>query len=96
MKKVYIVMDEPEKCEKCKLSSEAGFGAVICSIIGKLIGLDEEIRNVEKPEWCPLKPLPEKQALDIATCNALSFSEKEMDMASGWNACIDRILEGGD
>ena len=84
MDKVILIMDKPDCCGMCRLSGTGACRKWNMEDSGKF------------PKGCPLKPLPEKQSLDIATCNALNFSEKDMDMATGWNACIDRILEGGD
>ena len=45
---------------------------------------DSEYYN-NKPEWCPLKELPEKQE-DLPT----------NIYREGWNACIDKILKGSE
>lgn len=40
-----------------------------------------------KPDWCPLKPLPEKIGIALDELNSYT---------DGWNACIDAIVGGGD
>ena len=84
MKKVYIVMDEPERCAECRLCGTFEIG-IYCHFEDKPITTKE---LEKRPEWCPLKNLPEKMAVENRW-----FSE---DYSRGWNACIDRILEGGD
>ena len=77
MKKVYIVLDEPESCSECQFYVDY----LSCFLEHVSIGYDE------KPKNCPLKPLPETLPED---CNTIFFT----GFNSGWNACIDRILEG--
>lgn len=46
-----------------------------------------------KPDWCPLKPLPERKEYIVPIDNV--ESQKDI-IAVGWNACIDKITGGGD
>lgn len=92
MSKAMLIMDMPESCEKCKLSRcLVSIGVGRCCVDGEKF---DDMTKVQ--DWCPLREVPEKQNLDIQTCSALSFSEEEIDMARGYNACIDEILGGND
>ena len=84
MKKVYIVMDEPESCDDCPLFDDK-YLQMACK--GNGYGIGFPYPKDFKQEWCPLKPFLGKP--DYPPIGAESF-------VAGWNACIDRILEGGD
>ena len=78
MSKAILVMDMPDSCWRCKLQEWAN-----CRIARRC--------NVDngRPDWCPLKPLPEK--------TELTFVDHGQDqIAMGWNACIDAILKDGE
>jgi hypothetical protein len=83
MSKAVLVLDEmPEFCWVCELA-EGGNEYIdpYCSPIGREI---PSIGKVKRPDWCPLRPLPEKQKL--------TFHEPGQDaITMGWNACIEEI-----
>lgn len=81
MKKVYIVLDEPESCDDCPLFDDE-YLQMACK--GNGYGIGFPYPKDFKQEWCPLKPVPEKMAVEDRW-----FSE---DYSRGWNACIDGIL----
>lgn len=93
MSKAILIIDMPESCDKCPL----------------LLRHEEERcclpekRNsfCDKPDWCPLKPAPEK--IDVPdfddTVKAESENAFEVGMYMydrghyrGYNICIDKIL----
>lgn len=86
MSKAMLIMDMPSRCLDCKLA-EFHLDHIKCYVNGMTT-----IEITKKPSCCPLRKVPEKQNLDIQTCSALSFSEEEIDMARGYNACVDKIL----
>ena len=51
-----------------------------------------ELEKEDKPDWCPLRPMPEKQ--EILPTNEYQFGLLGRGFASGWNACIEAI--GGE
>lgn len=76
MSKSVLVIYTPEDCESCVLHS--GIFRYFCKICCRYI----EDLSV-KPDWCPLKPMPEKK---------IFWSEEHGGKFSeGWNACIDAI-----
>lgn len=90
MSKAILVMDMPECCADCPCSFFERNNPkpnLICGIV------QEDANNVGKPDWCPLRPMPEKVTEYIDEYDiGKDYSEGTMD---GWNACIDAI-GGGD
>lgn len=86
MAKAVLVMDMPETCKdcSCKYPSYKDDALYDCAITGKTIPIDGG-RYGEKPDWCPLRELPEK-ANHPAYCDNGRFDK-------GWNACLDEILK---
>lgn len=82
MGKAVLVMDMPECCVDCccgyfeRYTKELN---LVCGATG------EDANNVGKPDWCPLRELPEK-ANHPAYCDNGRFDK-------GWNACLDEILK---
>lgn len=90
MSKAILVMDMPECCADCPCSFFERDNPKLNLICGPE---GEEANNVGKPDWCPLRPMPEKvtETIDEEDIGK-DYSEGTMD---GWNACIDAI-GGGD
>lgn len=79
MSKAILVMDMPENCFKCKLQDWAN-----CRIAKRCHTGDT------RPEWCPLKTMPEKIGIE----EALKMPRNGCigDVINTYNACIDEIL----
>lgn len=93
MGKALLVMDMPKGCFYCDCHYEKDYdyrykieGEKCCGI--KNINIDDfcDYVNPRKPDWCPLKEMPEKQDEDCWP------DEYEAGFAWGWNSCIDYIL----
>lgn len=85
MAKAVLIMDDmPECCADCccgyfeRDSKELN---LICGATG------EDANNVGKPDWCPLRELPEKKETNYYMNN------KGKGIVEGWNACLDVIDE---
>lgn len=101
MSKSVLVIDTPENCIDCIFCQEYGIGSrkyACCYVTNgdsendmKLIDCIYGYRQ-SKPDWCPLKPLPEKREYIVPIDNV--ESQKDI-IAVGWNACINKIT-GGD
>ncbi len=85
MAKAVLIMDDmPECCADCccgyfeRDSKELN---LICGATG------EDANNVGKPDWCPLRELPEKKETNYYMNN------KGKGIVEGWNACLDAIDE---
>jgi len=81
--KAILVLEMPSSCMGCNfLHCEIEENKEYCEAreIRKQVDLAKE----EKPDWCPLKPMPEKKDSAIGT-NYQRF-------VKGYNACIDEIV----
>lgn len=87
MAKAVLVMDMPECCADCACSyfeRDSKELNLICGATG------EDANNVGKPDWCPLRELPEKkETVHPQECYTNSYWTDEMK--AGWNACLDEI-----
>ena len=92
-------MNTPKGCFACPFHM-ADFNFNLC-----LATRNDSIRTISKvshegfkklagrPEWCPLKPLPEKKEYIVPIDNV--ESQKDI-IAVGWNACLREITETSD
>lgn len=81
MSKSALVIDTPENCRSCYLR---GFTLNLQYCRGKL----KDIKDTSvKPDWCPLKPLPEKMT-------GVAQTDHWNSIKAGWNGCIDEITGG--
>ena len=82
MSKSALVIDTPETCYSCylrKLIRDWPYCAA----------KSERIKDsMVKPDWCPLKPLPEKNTAEN------DMTDYQCGMVDGWNGCIDEIAGG--
>lgn len=80
MKAVLVIdiSEMPKNCLNCPMENSYSGTSVICKKVwtGK-----------ERPEWCPLRPLPEK--LDLSKYPNGSMTK---EIAEGYNICLDEIL----
>ena len=88
-KKSIIVIKTPISCVTCPLSICDGYTkSYYC---GGTWEYSREIEDFkwqrEKPEWCPLSPLPEEKDIDWTA------SEYEDGRVIGWNECLDEIMQ---
>ena len=89
MTKAILVMDMPERCDKCRLLLKIPQkdGLALC-LARPTNGQEEYNPKREKswrPDWCPLRKLPEK-VNHPDYCDNGRFDK-------GWNACLDEILK---
>lgn len=83
MAKGIIVADMPENCGDCACCQYDGQYDRYCGVNGEdLMNIDW---NSEKPNWCPLKLIPEKKEVKNAE-NMTSLGWIE-----GWNSCLYEI-----
>ena len=68
---------------RCKFEPEG-----LCEYDGDTVYLND-IMMKSKPDWCPLKPMPEKKEIYGNNSYDLSYENAYTD---GYNACIDEIL----
>lgn len=84
MAKAVLVMDMPDDCPLCKFFDLDGQ----CHAVDAENPWSTDPDKV-KPDWCPLRELPEKIPDLKSGYEDLSTSIRRV----GWNACLDEILE---
>lgn len=88
MAKAVLVMDMPDDCTMCKFFD----------LDGQCHAVDVENPwstdpEKAKPDWCPLRELPEKNPNNPELKPGVYYTEKGYEVfKSGWNACLDEIL----
>lgn len=93
MAKAILVMDMPESCDMCDFVDDeqpTGYGekTLYCGIPG--MGEDVTDYITCRPEFCPLRELPEKKETIIyENDDWRTVTEKERN--EGFNACLDKI-----
>lgn len=93
MSKSVLVIDTPEHgCISCLIGqnhSNSLETCIYCPIAGKCV-LDKKAETI--PEWCPLKPLPEKMKVTgLYNGEYFKAGGKPPSYKIGWNKCIDEI-----
>ena len=83
MSKSVLVVNTPRKCIGCQF-----FGSTYYLHCILASGNIEDIES--KPDWCPLKPLPEKNTAEN------DMTDYQCGMVDGWNACLKEITETSD
>ena len=93
MAKGIIVLDMPERCIECQFCKNYirvphSFGKettreIHCACLNNKVL--KEIPENGKPDWCPIKEIPEKKEIkDAVNMTSLGWIE-------GFNACLDEI-----
>lgn len=83
-------MDMPESCDMCDFVDDMqppryGEKTLYCGIPG--MGEDVTDYIACRPEFCPLRELPEKEH------NNNGYDEYSDGYDAGWNACLNKILK---
>lgn len=89
MSKSILVIDTQENCERCPLfrrdidsiPEEYCFDGVIKR---EIVDLNK------KPDWCPLKEIPEKKEVRNFCFGQRDFEQQGYQQ--GWNSCIKEIF----
>ena len=88
MNKSVLVIDAPERgCISCPMGqndSNCRITRIYCPIVEET-AFNEEAETI--PDWCPLKPLPEKMT-------GVARTDHWNSIKAGWNDCIDEITGG--
>lgn len=92
MPKAVLIMDMPESCDMCDFVDDGqptryGEKTLYCGVPGIGEGVTDYITC--RPEFCPLRELPEKIPELKSGYEDLSTSIRRV----GWNACLDEILK---
>lgn len=85
--KAVLVVEMPDECCGCRFFRFADADnwdsrETVCTMSGRI---NEDGINT-RAEWCPLKPLPEKNTWDITKNGHVT------EYAEGYNDCLDEIM----
>lgn len=85
MSKAVLVMNMPECCADCPCSFFERDNPILNLICGVT---QEDAYNVGKPDWCPLRELPEKRERGVGEHGERMFR-------AGFDACLNEIMRQG-
>jgi hypothetical protein len=87
MSKAILVIDMPNCCNECSLmcKDEYSYYCPVKCEENKTDLYDNYIMFHRKPDWCPLKPAPQKQSM---WCN----DDAEDVWIRGYNNCVREIM----
>ena len=94
MAKAVLIMDMPESCDMCDFVDDEqppryGEKTLYCGVPG--MGEDVTDYMACRPEFCPLRELPEKKET-FTTLECHSNGKWTEGMKAGYNAFLDEIL----
>lgn len=93
MPKAVLVMDMPERCDKCllllKIPQKDGLALCLARPTNGQEEYNPKREKSWRPDWCPLRELPEKMP-DLE--HGYENVEKSI-IRTGWNACLDAIAK---
>ena len=89
MNKAILVIDMPTCCNECKIRFDDEYSNWCSYDNPEPNGVFQYVENRTKPNWCPLKPVPDKE-YEGGTWTMSGYIEDGFPI--GWNACINEIL----
>lgn len=89
MNKAILVIDMPNSCNECKIRFDDEYSIWCPYDNPEPNGIWKYVDSGTKPDWCPLKPIPEKYDVLAAIENNPNY-DPSYDI--GRNDCIDEIL----
>lgn len=87
MEQGILIVHMPKRCADCKLNCSIGGEQPFCYVNLENVTDDEYYH--QKPEWCPLSPVPKRKNLS----SSLPEYDNDTHYEQGYNACIDDILK---
>lgn len=84
MAKAILVIDMPKNCGECSICASWQESAYSTREYWCPVMDNKDVEPNKKPDWCPLKELPEKKKYDWQRYD------------KGYNACIGDILKGSE
>ncbi len=96
MAKAVLVIDMPERCDKCllllKIPQKDGLALCLARPTNGQEEYNPKHEKSWRPDWCPLRELPEKKVADKRLAISPLTEGYLKDFEKGWNACLDAIL----
>lgn len=91
--KSILVIDTPIRCYDCP-SYKGSIRGDMCCVAEKTLTTSELFNTTKKPDWCPLKEIPEKfDNLEQYSYKEMLDADRVFGFENGWNECVDVILE---
>lgn len=84
MSKAILVIDMPESCVGCRIRVDDEYSNWCAYANPEPNGVWRYVEKATKPDWCPLKPMPERD-------EAYHLHEYDAGYKVGWNDCIKTI-----
>ena len=99
MAKAILIMNMPEACYDCKFCRKLYYENGACCEL--TIDPDDDTlyriiseHDLHKPDWCPLRELPEKNPSNPELAPGVYYTEKGYEVyKNGWNDCLDEIMK---
>lgn len=88
MSKSILIIDTPESCTNCEIRFDDIYSNWCPYHNPEVDGVYKYVKQRTKPDWCPLKPMPEKRTIYPGDIGASAYE------ARGYNRCINEILGG--
>lgn len=99
MNKAILIIDMPTNCGECEMCvNQYSLGYWCHAFKGGFIGFNN---TIPKPDWCPLKPAPEKIDVSVFDDSIKAGTDNELELGAymydrgiyrGYNTCIDKIV----
>ena len=95
MAKAVLIMDMPESCFGCNFlycNADSGIDSCQAMEVSRIVNSD----TYDKPDWCPLRELPEKkEEFELRECKGSVKGIWKVSLIEnkGFNACLDEILK---
>ncbi len=100
MSKSILVIDTPERCSTCEFLRRTDENYCYCGRLGFDYQVNGYMKSTPKgkPNWCPLRELPDKkQEVKYHGNGCFGVNEAMKNgFNMGFNSCIDEILKGGE
>lgn len=87
MSKAILVIDMPQTCKECQIMFVDDY-SYWCPLADEHACMYNHVRDNTKPDWCPLKELPEHELV--------WHNDNGSDYERGFNACLDMILDNSE
>lgn len=89
--KAILVIDMPKDCGDCKLIDCVNYDNTRARCKAMVYAKNEYSKFIginDKPDWCPLKPMPTMNKLEEVNYLPVDWNYFNL----GWNSCIKTIL----
>ena len=86
MNKSILVIDTPSHCGECQIRFDDIYSNWCSYENPEPNGVYKYVESKIKPDWCPLRPMPEK----MTGYDSIKWQWGEYE--DGWNQCIDAIM----